>query len=197
MTRTITSGTRRREVLQVALGCFVQHGYEATTTRMLQKRAGISVGSFYHHFGSKAGVAAALFLEGLRDKNDAVGRALDAADTAETGIRAVVGAHVRWIADNPDWAGFLYQYRGTIPEGAASTELERVNKAFSRTLMGFFGPLIERGEIRRLPRECYSVIVLGPVQEFARRWLKGRTDTHIAELEHVFADAAWHAVRAE
>jgi len=196
MSESSRSNERRRALLEVALECFSRNGYEATTTRAIQQAADISVGSFYHHFGSKAGLAAELFIEGLGDKNRVVVGWLEAASGAEAGVRAVVEAHVRWIVDNPDWAHFLYEHRGVVPEGSAETRLAEVNRAFSAALMSYFRPYLDDGTIRDLPRECYSVVMLGPVQEYARRWLKGRTENELAALSGVFSDAAWQALRA-
>lgn len=195
MPERVRSNRRKRAVLEIALECFSRHGYEATTTRTIQTAAGISVGSFYHHFGSKAGLAAELFIEGLHDKNQVVLADLATASGPEEGVRAVVEAHVRWIADNPDWARFLYEHRGAVPEGSAQARLTEVNKAFSAALMSYFRPYLEDGSIRDLPSECYSVIMLGPVQEYARRWLGGRTESHPGALTKVFSDAAWDALR--
>ncbi len=44
----------RRTVFMAALALFRQHGYEATTMRAIADRAGVSLGSSYYYFPSKA-----------------------------------------------------------------------------------------------------------------------------------------------
>lgn len=63
--------------------------------------------------------------------------------------------------------------------------------------MARFGPFLEDGSLRELPGESYSVILLGPVQEFARRWLAERAESDPETLEPVFAEAAWRALRGK
>ena len=58
-------GQRRRDLLEAALVCFSAHGIEGATVEMILARCGASIASLYHHFGSKDGLAAALYLEGI------------------------------------------------------------------------------------------------------------------------------------
>ena len=45
-----------RKVLKAALALFARQGYRATSMRQLARRAGLSVGNLYHHFGSKEAI---------------------------------------------------------------------------------------------------------------------------------------------
>ncbi|MEN8240040.1 MAG: TetR/AcrR family transcriptional regulator, partial [Actinomycetota bacterium] len=56
---------RRQAILQAALESFADTGYDATSIEEICRLSGSSVGSFYHHFGSKEGIAAALYEEGI------------------------------------------------------------------------------------------------------------------------------------
>src|SRR6266566_5134063 len=60
------SAGRRSRILEAALACFNERGFTATTIEEICQRSGASVGSVYHHFGGKEGLAAALYVEGLR-----------------------------------------------------------------------------------------------------------------------------------
>ncbi len=57
------SDARRRQILDAALELFLEAGVANCRVEDLFERSGVSVGSFYHHFGSKPGVAAALYLQ--------------------------------------------------------------------------------------------------------------------------------------
>ena len=44
---------RRQQIVDVTVNLFVAHGYHKTTTRMIAREAGFSIGSLYEYVGSK------------------------------------------------------------------------------------------------------------------------------------------------
>jgi AcrR family transcriptional regulator len=52
-TQAEKSDASARKVLKAALSLFSRQGYRATSMRQIARRAGLSVGSLYHHFGRK------------------------------------------------------------------------------------------------------------------------------------------------
>lgn len=51
----------RQQVLDGVLPLFGQRGYFATSVQDISRESGVSVGSIYHHFGDKEGVARSLY----------------------------------------------------------------------------------------------------------------------------------------
>ena len=45
---------KRARIVAVARACFSERAYEATTTAEIARRAGVSEGTLFHHFGSKS-----------------------------------------------------------------------------------------------------------------------------------------------
>jgi AcrR family transcriptional regulator len=180
---------RREAILEGAMESFAATG--STTIEDVRRRSGASVGSIYHHFGGKDGIAAALYLETLRRYQEGVLRALGRADGAEDGIEALVRHHLRWVERNPDRARFLLQ-GGALRE-AAGEELGELNRAISAAVEEW---VEKRPEIRPLPLEVFYATVIGPAQEVSRLWLAGRIGS-LRRLEDELAAAAWRAVRAD
>jgi AcrR family transcriptional regulator len=181
--------TRREEILEAALESFDAAG--ATSIEEVHRRSGASVGSIYHHFGGKNGIAAALFADILRGYQGGVLRALDRAADAESGVKALVRHHLRWVERNPVRARFLLQ------GGGAWENDDRELRALNQTMFVAVGAWVERQQaIRPLRREIFYAVVFGPAQELSRSWLAGRT-RGLRRLEGDLAETAWRAVRAE
>lgn len=188
---------RRRDVLAAALECFSETDVEAVSIADICARSGASVGSVYHHFGSKEGLVVALIADGLQAHLDALREALDCTrGDPRGGIEAVIGSLIDWIEANPGWAMFIYANLSN--SGAASAEpIRNVNRQYGQLIDGFFGPLIEAGRVRRVPRDCWSSLIVAPVHDYARRWLRGQVSNRPSIERQVFVDAAWRVIRTE
>jgi AcrR family transcriptional regulator len=46
-------GEARKAIVQAAIECFYEHGYEGTSVQDVVERAGVTKGAFYHHFTKK------------------------------------------------------------------------------------------------------------------------------------------------
>ena len=51
--KAVINGGRRDEIIQTAMKLFFEHGYEATSVRMIMDEVGGEIGMFYHYFRSK------------------------------------------------------------------------------------------------------------------------------------------------
>ena len=91
----------REAVLDAALALFARRGYEATTVEEIRRVSGASIGSIYHHFGGKEGIAAALYLRALTDYQAGFLAALHARRGPRAGIEAVVRHDLDWIEAHP------------------------------------------------------------------------------------------------
>src|SRR5919199_2136738 len=91
---------RRADILDAALLVFTRRGYHRATIEEIRAVSGASTGSIYHHFGGKEQLAAALYVEGLRDYQERFLAVLRAGAGAEATVRGIVTGHLRWVADN-------------------------------------------------------------------------------------------------
>lgn len=57
----------RQQVLDTVLVLFAERGYFATSIQDISRESAVSVGSIYHHFGDKVGIARALY-QALSDR---------------------------------------------------------------------------------------------------------------------------------
>jgi AcrR family transcriptional regulator len=190
-----TTPERRQAILSAALACFTEVGIEATTIEQIRARAHCSIGSLYHHFRSKEGVASQLFIDGIADLNAGLIRRLDECGTAEAGVRACVVHYADWVDANPELARFLLHSRDINFSPEARAQLKAMYHNHFGAVFSWFGVFVLRGEMKQLPPETYIPIISGPIEDYARLWLSGRARSPILEVADVFADAAWGAVR--
>ena len=188
--------SRKDEILHAALACFSEHGVDATTIEMIRDRSGASIGSLYHHFGNKERIIAALYLEGV----SAYARLLEAgfatANNAEACIKLLVACYIDWVAANPEWARFIIHSRGRVEASELGEQLREANRLHHGRIEEKLRPYREAGAFREMPRDCFVSVVIGPVQDFTRNWLAGRTRTTLADCRELFVQVAWDAVRA-
>ena len=95
----------RTRILDAAEELFMQHGFEATSMRLLTARAEVNLAAVNYHFGSKHALIEAVFRRRLDPMNAARVAALDKLETEgraaepELIIRAFVGESLRMIED--------------------------------------------------------------------------------------------------
>ncbi|RFA25194.1 hypothetical protein CAI21_19685 [Alkalilimnicola ehrlichii] len=195
--RQSRSNDRRRDILQAALRAFTEHGLSATTVEMICEGSGASVGSVYHHFGNKIGVATALYQQGLEEHFDALHARATAAEDARGVIAALIESFIDWTTENPDWARFIFAVRADMMQSEAAEKLTAANKERVKALRDLLAPHVEQGHIRQLPFELYQPLIHGPVLTYVRAWLAGRTASAPTEHRETFVQAAWRAVGNE
>ena len=187
---------RRAAILEAALACFNARGFEATTIDDIRRESACSTGTLYHHFKSKEGIATGLFMDGIKELNEDLLRRLMRCKGAEASVKTVVTQYCDWVTKRRDLAWFLLHSRDIVFSAEAKTELKAVHEAHIREVFRWFAPFVTAGELKQLPIQAYVPIISGPIQDYARHWLAGRIPDAPAKVKHVFADAAWNAVRA-
>lgn len=185
---------RRQQILDAALALFAEGELAGVTVESLCYAAGCSVGSLYHHFGSKEGVTGALFLDGLQSINEGLLRRLADCRSAQQGVETVVGHYIDWVEANPAWARFLMSYRDLRLTEAGRAELRQVQEGQLGAVFQWFAPYVMAGEMKALPPATYIPIISAPVEDYVRLWLAGRTDTPPNAVRSIFAAAAWAGV---
>lgn len=191
-TRAKATEQRRRAILDAALECFSTTGYDQTTLAEIRRRAGASTGSIYHHFGSKEQIAASLYLDGVRDSQQAGVEALLRSRTVRTGIAAQVAAYIDWVVENPAMAKFLFGMRHAPFLGDDEATIATLNAEVHARAADWIAQRVEAGELPDIEPALRWALVFGPCRHWAGSWLRGTTETTPAEAKRQIA-AAVHA----
>src|SRR5262249_53945743 len=102
-----TGGSPRERLLRAALVRFHHDGALRATLEDIRRQARASVGTLYHYFPHKAGLAAELYVELLTRFQDGFLAELRAHASAEEGVKAGVRFYLRWVSANPRAAALL------------------------------------------------------------------------------------------
>jgi AcrR family transcriptional regulator len=213
MTKTSTAstghrarrGSSRDDIAAAAIELFVERGVAATRVEDILAAAGVSVGSFYHHFGDKLALAATVYLEHLQRFQSDLLVELDRHARTEDAVRGLVVSYLRWAGADPRTMGYLHQCREPNVAEIAEGEEARLRQGFEGRLAAWLDERAATGELRALPYEHSLALWLGPAEQLVRAAIEpsGRSTTpepdalaaHLADAERVLADAAWEALR--
>ena len=191
-----TTPDRQRLILQAALDCAMDCGVDAVSIDAVRARCGASVGSIYHHFGSKEGLVAALFFDIFDEQSRAIQDALDHAQGLREGVCALVPGYLDWVVLAPARARFLSQARSHVASGPRRADLLAAAQNRNRALLRWFEPHQACGAVRDLPCDILPSLVMGPVQSYCRAWLGSPGQLPGPQTyREVLADTAWRAVR--
>src|SRR5947209_17537147 len=104
----------RTRILDSALACFIESGYEQTTIARIRERSDVTNGALFHHFPSKEAIADALYAEALTSFQEGLWELLRRRPrSVRSAVRGVVAHQLTWTEANQDRARFLYM-RGHV-----------------------------------------------------------------------------------
>jgi AcrR family transcriptional regulator len=194
--RAQSTRRRRQAILDAALECFSTIGYDQTTLADIRRKAGASTGSIYHHFGSKERIAASLYLDGLRQTQEAGLAALLHTRTARTGIGAQVGAYIDWVVDHPALATFLFAMRRAPFLDDDEPAIAELNTDTHERAARWIADRVAAGELPDLEPAMRWALVFGPCRHWAGSWLRGTTTTSPDVAKRQISTAVYAALQA-
>jgi AcrR family transcriptional regulator len=204
--RRLTADARRRQLFDVALTLFAEHGYSATTMDDIAEAAGVTKPLVYQHFDSKR----ALYLELLDVFSDSMIDRIVQATSAAEGPRQQVelgfAGYFELMVDNENAFRLLYG-RDAPDDAELGAALRRVEEVIAQAI----DPLIDAG-LDPEHRLLLAHAVVGMAEGASRHWLnaqrvQGTTDTtaatgdqavraaEAARLAAQLADFAWAGLR--
>ncbi len=154
-------------ILRAALDLFVENGFHNVSVHHIQKRAGVSIGSIYKHFGGKEGIAKALYTHILGEIEQLVDRAMEQNKMPRMQVQAIIEAlfghtethkniiayvfhakHSEFLSDQPpicDASPFL-KMRAIVKSGMENGELTKTDEWIAMSTM--FGAMARMIQLR-------------------------------------------------
>lgn len=189
-----TSESTAHRVLEAASGVFLTHGYAAASMEQVRAAAGVSNGSLYHHFPTKAQLADALLAHTLRDFHGALIAVLRPRASAQACVKGLVRAYIDWVVAHPTGARLLHELRrqGELPDAASAWQ--QANAEAFQALRQWVAAREAAGEVRALPLAVWIAVVFAPAMALTPQWVAQPLPAVPARLRTALEHAAWMAV---
>jgi AcrR family transcriptional regulator len=184
----------RGKLIEAAGRVFLAQGYEAASMDLVRAEAGVSNGSLYHHFPSKAHLAGALYEHTLRDFHQALLKPVSGKVRAEAGVRGLVRAYVRWVLQHPDRAKLLHRLRHSGEMAGLESAWAAPNQEAYGALCAWIEQMIAAKEMRRLPFPLWMALVFSPAMALTPTWVNQARPSVPPAVRAALEDAAWRAV---
>ena len=121
---------------------------------------------------------------------------MTADEPAEPVVRAVVTELLRWVEEHADVARWIFS---DLPDEvllAAEPELSQTSRGYAVVVGDWLARQSRRGAVIEGSFAVRHALWLGPAQEFARHWLRGRSRQRPTEAATDLAGGAWRALAA-
>jgi AcrR family transcriptional regulator len=168
---------RRRQIVDAAVGLFVEKGFHKTTTRQIAAAAGFSIGSLYEYVGSKEDVLY-LVCDAIHDEVErAVSEALSRAKRGKGALTEVIREYFMVCHRMSDHVLLIYQETQSLPPQWRKRVLEKEVRV-TGIFMDVLARLIGSGDLPRLNEKflelaAHNITVMGHMWTF-RRWFLAR-----------------------
>jgi AcrR family transcriptional regulator len=183
-------------VLDAALACFTREGVSGVTIQDIAAESGVSVGSIYHHFGSRERILFALHCRCLEAMLASIASAVLRHRTARGGVRALVRGYVDFVASHPQESRLIYAAAYTGMGEDLRPELAALAARVTDPIARWLRPHVEAGRVIDLPPALYEVVLIGPPAEACRRILSGASGLTFASARATLPDLVWASVAA-
>lgn len=146
--KTYHHGNLVDSLITAAIELIEEKGVEQLSVREVAKKAGVSPAAPFRHFSSKAALLTAVAEQAISRLTDAVGQALEEAETDEplARLRAVGLGYLRWALANP--THFQIVSSRTLIDFHGSERLVKENEDMRQLVVGLVDQAKSRGDLR-------------------------------------------------
>ena len=168
----------RERIVAAAIAAFEEHGYDATNTAAIARRAGIGVGTLYGYFPDKRKLMLEVLDGTVREMADMVVEALDparwAAGEPREHVRFAIEAVVGSRRISPGLQRILWERHLRDPEFRDANMA--IESRMIAALEALLAALRARGVLREVDAHAAAYVVHASVEWIATRLVLGEAD---------------------
>lgn len=172
----------RTALIAIARAEFAKRGYEAVSLDDILKRAGLTKGAIYHHFGDKKGLFRAVVIRVQSEVADKARKAGHAKPEPLEALLAVCTSFFSQLA-NPRVMRIVCREAGVFLSWAECAEID--DKHMLAVMRAFVGALQVSGGMTELDTEATTRVVTGSIYQVVEWASHGVTRKRAAQGEAV------------
>jgi AcrR family transcriptional regulator len=186
----LPAARRRRQLLEVARRVFAERGFHDASMNDIAVAAGVTKPVLYQHFASKRELFAELLRDVGRDLQDAITKAVTAAETPRQMVELGFSAYFAFVDEHRN--AFQLFYGGSM---ARDTEFAEVVSQTESAVAGLVAGLIEIDGLSDGQRQVLGHGIVGMIEGASIHWLRSASDADPETLAQQLADLAWRGLR--
>ena len=184
----------RLRLLEAAAQAFLTQGFDAASMDQVRQLAGVSNGSLYHHFPTKAQLADALYAQTLRDLHGQLTAPVQGRASAQNAVKGMLRAYVDWVVANPGRARLLHELKRSGALAGSAGEWEQANSEGFGMLRSWVERKVQAGELRPMPFPVWQAVVFAPAMLLTPHWVRQPVPAVPPKVRTALEHAAWAAV---
>jgi AcrR family transcriptional regulator len=193
--RTEKSNRRPKDirslVLETALDLFSTRGYFSTSVHHIQKQAGVSIGSIYHHFTNKEAIAKALYDELVGLMGQAMTDIMISEESTEQRLKAVCAYLFELTETSPQIMQYILyaRHREFMPE-----EMPICSSRPFTVIQEMVREGIEKGAVKQMDLIVASASLMGGAIRLIHLRLDGILEKPLPFYLDEIWECAWKSV---
>lgn len=181
-------------ILTAGMDLFVENGYHNVSIHDIQKRAGVSIGSIYNHFGGKEGVARGLYEFLLGELEKMVDDVVASEVTTEARCRELIRRLFHYTESRRNIIAFVFnaKHREFLTDERSiccSTPFEKMRDIVAQGM--------EDGTFEQVNPWVAASAVFGGAIRMIQLRLDGLIDQPLPEFVDEVVDTAWNGVKTQ
>lgn len=178
-------------ILTAALDLFVEQGYHNVSVHEIQKRADVSIGSIYKHFGGKEGVADALYTHILGELDQLIDGIMDRHDNAADRCQAIIESLFQHTETHRNIIAYIFhtKHADFLPQQAHICESSPFLKMRAIVEQG-----IQRGELRQTAPWVATACIFGGMARLIQLRLDGSITAPLMQYRNDMLDVLWNGM---
>ncbi len=178
-------------ILTAALDLFVENGYHNVSVHEVQKRAQVSIGSIYNHFGGKEGIAHALYEHLLNELDELIDGVVTTVASPSAQCREIIRQLFEHTETHRNIIAFLFHAKHT--EFLREETLICDARPFVR-IRSIVADAMEKGEFKKTDPWVATSAMFGGAIRMIQLRLDGLLDKPLPEYFEAVIEAAWSGV---